>query len=94
MKTHHTAIDFGKLLMRGFLLEAAWWLACIVFLTVIAGGIALAFGIGLDDTDNRLTGDRSGMRLRTDAGTGCQYLETSDGAITPRRRADGRQVCR
>lgn len=35
---------------------------------------------------------RSGFTLRTDWGTGCQYLEAR-GKLTPRLRADGSQVC-
>ena len=45
-----------------------------------------------DDTDGKSV--RSGMELRTDFGTGCQYLESKGGGITPRLKSDGRQVCR
>lgn len=34
---------------------------------------------------------RSGLSIRTDAATGCEYLETSGGAITPRMDASGHQ---
>lgn len=34
---------------------------------------------------------RSGMVIRTDAATGCEYLETSDGGITPRMDGGGHQ---
>jgi hypothetical protein len=43
-----------------------------------------------DDTDT--AGHRSGLRPRTDARTGCQYLETSGGGITPRLDSSGHQV--
>lgn len=47
----------------------------------------------LDDTDTQ--SDRSGVVLRTDYGTGCQYLETMSGGITPRLNKSGRQAgCR
>lgn len=36
---------------------------------------------------------RSGMRLYTDAGTGCQYVGAPSVGLTPRMAADGRQVC-
>lgn len=40
-------------------------------------------------------GKRSGMLLRTDYGTGCQYLAEPFGGITPRVDADGRHMgCR
>lgn len=43
-----------------------------------------------DDTDGAR---RSGLSPRTDARTGCQYLETAGGGITPRLDRDGRQIC-
>lgn len=46
-----------------------------------------------DSTDAKQAGIHSGMRLRTDYGTGCQYLQTRDGFLTPRLRADGSMVC-
>lgn len=36
---------------------------------------------------------RSGMNLRIDYGTGCQYLETSRGGITPRLDDRGNHIC-
>jgi len=52
--------------------------------------VASAFGYGRDATD----GDsRSGMRLHTDAETGCQYLSTGDG-LTPRMRNNHHMGCR
>ncbi len=44
-----------------------------------------------DDTDSY--GNRSGLGLRRDHGTGCQYLESRFGGLTPRLGADGRQIC-
>jgi hypothetical protein len=37
---------------------------------------------------------RCGMKVRRDALTGCEYLETWLGGITPRMNGDGKQVCR
>lgn len=57
-------------------------------------GIAEDFAghvFGGDDTDSRT--QRSRLTLRTDFGTGCQYLETFVGGITPRLGSDGRQIC-
>jgi nitrogen fixation-related uncharacterized protein len=56
--------------------------------------VAFLFGVfvpSFDDTD--APGERSGLRPYTDHGTGCQYLSTSDGALTPRLGADGRPIC-
>lgn len=36
---------------------------------------------------------RSGVNLRIDHGTGCHYLTTSTGGITPRLGPDGSQIC-
>jgi hypothetical protein len=43
-----------------------------------------------DDSDGA---SRSGMIVYTDALTGCQYLGTITGAITPRLNKDGKIVC-
>lgn len=51
------------------------------------------FRVGYDGTDNQASGERSGVELRTDYGTGCQYLETSKGALIPRTNPSGKQIC-
>jgi hypothetical protein len=38
-------------------------------------------------------GHRCGLRVRTDALTGCQYLESPAGSLTPRLARDGRPAC-
>lgn len=43
-----------------------------------------------DDTDGEY---RSGLALRVDARTGCQYLEAQGGGITPRLDRSGKQMC-
>lgn len=59
-------------------------------------GVAFLIGltpIGRDDSDRQGWGDgRSGVTPVIDARTGCQYLRTSDGGITPRNGADGHQL--
>lgn len=45
----------------------------------------------LDSTDGRDA--RSGMRLRVDYGTGCQYLESTWGSLTPRLDEAGKPMC-
>ena len=44
-----------------------------------------------DDTDP--SGGRSGLKIYTDSGTGCQYLSVSGGGVTPRMSADGKPIC-
>lgn len=54
---------------------------------VLSTGYQLATGgFDRDDTDGS---ERSGLKLHTDHGTGCQYLSTIGGGITPRVSADG-----
>lgn len=49
--------------------------------------------LGRDDSDEQgWFGARSGMSPMTDRLTGCQYLSTSSGGITPRLGADGRHL--
>ena len=54
-----------------------------------------AFGADMayDETDDVANHTRSNLALRTDHGTGCQYLATSLGGITPRLGPDGKQIC-
>ena len=62
-----------------------------IVMLVILGIIGVV--VGRDDSDQP-SGKRSGMRPRRDALTGCEYLESWTGALTPRMGSDGRQVCR
>lgn len=48
------------------------------------------WGIGRDVTDGR---ERSGLALRTDAQTGCQYLASPWGGLTPRVDRAGKHIC-
>lgn len=48
------------------------------------------WGWGRDVTDGK---ERSGLGLRTDAQTGCQYLVSPWGGITPRLDRDGKHLC-
>lgn len=64
---------------------------------IIFSGILIALRsctktFDLDDTDNKVTGERSGVVPITDHLTGCQYLKTLWGGITPRMDSDGNQV--
>lgn len=47
----------------------------------------------LDVTDNHITGARSGFRILIDHGTGCQYLRTTSGGVTPRLDGHGKPMC-
>lgn len=51
--------------------------------------------VGRDDSDPGEWGRRSGISVRTDHLTGCQYLESWGGGLTPRVDREGRHLgCR
>lgn len=52
----------------------------------------LCAGCGRDNSDP--PGGRSGMKVKIDNLTGCEYLRTYEGGLTPRLDADGKQICR
>lgn len=67
------------------------WATSQVMWFVIAACLLSLIPIGRDTTD----GDwprRSGMKPLTDAFTGCQYLTTWSGGITPRIDSHGRHL--
>lgn len=69
----------------------------IIFWLLIIYGIsgAITCSRAYDDTDNEETGERSGMELCIDYGTGCHYLCKPFGGITPRLDGAGKHVgCR
>jgi len=45
------------------------------------------------DATDAPSGPRSGLMPRIDHGTGCQYLETKNGALLPRMGWNGRHIC-
>lgn len=66
-----------------------FFLNAVVFF--LATTMLLRFASNVDDSDlSRI--DRSGMRPLTDHRTGCQYLTTPAGALTPRLDGQGKQV--
>ena len=76
-------------------IPALEWFVGPLKAALIAFGILTAVHLGIlwfthDNTD--LPGEHSGLKPRTDALTGCQYLETAHG-ITPRLNRDGRPMC-
>lgn len=62
----------------------------ILVLLIIQGAYSF-FDIGKDDSDS--AEKRSDMSVRTDYKTGCQYLESSKGELTPRLQKDGTHLC-
>ncbi len=70
----------------------SWWGGAFLFVLAIVVIDALR-PRPFDDTDDLKNQARSGVRLIVDHGTGCQYLTTFAGGITPRLGRDGKQVC-
>lgn len=69
---------------------------------IIITAVVLYFGIAAyghfytpyDDTDNEAYNLRSGMKLYTDYGTGCQYLSTPfSNNLIPRMDSNHNHVC-
>lgn len=83
----------GKALMEGALLTLGKWVLIALAVMAIFAAVSSEFGWGFDGTDDLERGKRSSLSLRTDYGTGCQYLETGSGHLTPRLLPDGKQWC-
>ena len=69
----------------------AKWAVGLYFAVAMIGKLP----INRDDSDPGEWGERSGVAVRTDALTGCQYLEAMNGGLTPRIDNNGKQIgCR
>jgi len=86
-------IGMGRALMRGAMIEAAKWASVGFGFVLVVHFVLQTAGFGWDATDDRANSLHSEMRLRTDYGSGCQYLESRTGALTPRLDRNGKQVC-
>lgn len=71
--------------------EFTVWLAWMVCIGMMIVFVFSMLPLHRDTTDGEWP-RRSGMRPLTDAFTGCQYLETSGGGITPRIDSRGRHL--
>lgn len=78
-------------------LSAAMWKSDqrgMILWTLLIVVIAWDFTRPLDSTDDVENRTRSGMKLYTDYGTGCQYVRASlFGPAVPRIDRDGEPVC-
>lgn len=70
----------------------SWWLWRFFVLVLLCTVAIEMTPLGRDDSDPAQWGNRSNLKPRTDALTGCQYLEARGGGITPRVDVDGRHV--
>ena len=75
------------------LADGAHRIAAYVGMLCIALWLASKIWPADRDATDPAEGERSGMRLYTDAQTGCQYSATSGGSLTPRLSATGEHIC-
>jgi len=82
----NTRLDDAKAFVR-------WLVGWFAFALVFTQFLSLT-PLKKDDSDPEPEGwgRRSGIQVRTDSLTGCQYLETTSGGITPRVDGNGRHV--
>ena len=70
------------------------WAPSVLATVVVVIGVVVLLNMHQPRRDNSdPIGGRSNMQVLTDALTGCQYLATQRGGITPRMDADNKQVC-
>ena len=62
---------------------------CCVLIVI---GFYVLNPVPYDDTDDPITNTRSGLRLYVDNLTGCEYLGTLLGSLTPRLDGDGEHL--
>lgn len=65
--------------------------AMFVFGLVLFCGVYLLNKLNSDSTDYK--GKHSGLIIKTDALTGCQYLENEQGLMIQRFSETGKQIC-
>lgn len=66
------------------------------FVVMVATGVlcgGLAFYLLNPKSSADPAGGYSGLHVMVDALTGCQYLATQKGGLTPRLDANGKQIC-
>lgn len=87
----------GKQFTEGVIQTLGKWFLIALFIVVSFSLVSDYFRWGYDSSDDlrieQTFGQRSDMQIRRDAATGCQYLESSEGHLTPRLEPSGAQLC-
>jgi len=83
IKYDGTAKGFGYSVCEGVILCLFKYFIFFMISIFVITLFCQVFVVGVDDSDIS-TFKRSGMKIRTDALTGQQYLESSSGYLTPR----------
>lgn len=75
--------------------RTAWWLMRLFIISSLAILIGTNTAQNMDLLKNETDGRKewSGLKIYTDAATGCEYLGTADGGMTPRLYPSGRHMC-
>lgn len=83
--------DEGQRLLKNL----NWWLEGLRW-AAVAVLVLSALSALITPTDDTDAGywERSDLRLHLDSGTGCQWLSTRAGHLSPRLDASGKQICR
>lgn len=93
MRLNEAQKEAAATITQGIKGAISWLCACLfvgVLLSALAGAAVNHFG-SRDSSDT--ADERSNLHVRTDALTGCQYLETANGSITPRIDSHGTPIC-
>jgi|GEM_PF-5098882 len=88
-KVTQTAIQDAAWSVLGKL--AVIYVVVAVLLSMVNYALANYTDIGRDDSDP--PAGRSDMKIMTDHMTGCQYLMSARGGLTPRMDENGKQMC-
>lgn len=89
IKVLKTSIEYAafSIAVKLFIL----WFVAAMAVAVVNQLVGRYTDIGRDDTDP--PAGRSDMKIMTDHATGCQYLMSSRGGLTPRLDENGKQMC-
>lgn len=87
-------MNFLKTIIKFIFYYRALLIPAVGFLVLVYSAIHSFSYTGRDDTDSRVSVERSNMRLLIDYGTGCQYLRSGIlSPLIPRMDREGNHVC-
>lgn len=84
--------EIGFQLASGAAQVAWWWLFVVVMAVALNAAVQNYMGWNYDATDPASHSHRSGLSIKTDCGTGVQYLVSANGGLTPRLDVTGHVV--
>jgi hypothetical protein len=81
--------DIGHALAKGIMGSV---FTVVGLISIASFGFRVVFPADIDATDKSAT-QRSGLVLRVDYATGCEYLESKQGYLVPRLGKDHQPIC-